>query len=169
MEPRPADLPAATSRRVPATRPAPVAHATGRPSGRLYHRADVLVSYDTFEVSGQRYRVVGLRNLRTARGEAPGSGWMVVLSGAVLAAFGVAASFGRHPSGPGTSTYAVLALAISGPTVVGLYGRHRARRSHQLWGEYFGETRLLYADTDEREFGRVTRALLRACEAAGRR
>jgi hypothetical protein len=146
-----------------------VSYGTSRPVDPLYHRAGTVVTYDVLETGGNRYRIASLRGLRTARGEAsPITWWTVVLSGTVLAAVGITVSFGRHPSGPRPLTYLMLMLAAVVPITIGLYSRHRARRSHELWGEYLGETRLLYADTDEREFGRVTRALLRAREA-GRR
>lgn len=133
----------------------------------LYRRGGILVTYDVLEVAGRSYSVSNLRNLRTSRGGAsPVTWWMVVLSGSVLAAFGVALSFGRKPAGPSPLTYAVLVCAAAAPVAVALCLRRRARRSHELWGDYQGGTHLLYAATDEREFGRVTRALVRACEAA---
>ena len=142
----------------------------GFPMSRpLYRRAGVLVTFDVFESAGHRYRVAGLARLRTARcTQNPVTAWVAVLAGAVIAAVGIAVSFGRHPSGPDSTTYAVLLVAAVLPILAVLYAGHRARRSQELWGEYLGTTTLLYASTDEREFGQVTRALLRAREATAR-
>jgi hypothetical protein len=164
MKPIPADdaRPKALGH-TPATRPIP---ATGQ-AGPLYRSSGILVTYDVFVVGDRQFTVSRLRGLRVARCEAnPIGWWMIVLSGTVLAAVGVALSFGRYPSGPGPVTYAALVLAALAPAVVGLNARRRARRSHELWGEYLGETQLLYSSTDERAFGQVTRALLRAHETA---
>jgi hypothetical protein len=132
----------------------------------LYRHAGVVVTRDLFQVGDRRYRVAALRRLRTARGaQGPVTLVMAVLAAAVLAAVGVAVSFGRQPSGPGRETYLVLLAAVLTPATIFGYGRVRARRRHELWGEYQGETVLLYACPDEREFGQVTRALLRAHES----
>jgi hypothetical protein len=141
-----------------------------RPTGPLYRRRGVLVTYDVFESGGRRYRVDGLARLRTARcTRNPVTAWVAVLGGATVAAIGIGLSFGRHPAGPDRTTYAVLLVAAVVPTLVVLLAGRRARRSHELWGDYLGATTLLFASTDEREFGQVTRALLRAREAAVRR
>jgi hypothetical protein len=132
----------------------------------LYRRADVVVTVRTLSVSGRHYPVSALADLRTSRGGVdPSIWWMAVLSGAVLAAFGVAVGLARDPAGPGRITYVLLGLAVLGPAAVGLIVRRRARRRRELWGDYRGEAQLLYASTDPREFGRVARALLRAVEA----
>jgi hypothetical protein len=158
-----------TGRRMPAARPAPMFVAVSRAATPLYRHAGVLVTYDLLEVNGHRYRVAGLRRLRTARSSRRTvTGATAVLAGAVLAAVGIGISFGLHPGGPGPLTYAVLAAAALLPTTAVLAAGRRARRSHELWGDHGGTTTLLYASTDEREFGQVTRAVMRACEAARR-
>ena len=132
----------------------------------LYRHAGVLVTYDVLEVDGQRYRVAALRRLRTARGtRSPVTVAMVVLSAMVLAAIGVTLSLGRHHGTPHRETYLVLLACVAVPAVVALCTRRMGRRL-ELWGEYRGETVLLYACPDEREFGQVTRAVQRAREAA---
>ena len=43
---------------------------------------------------------------------------------------------------------------------------HRLRpRAFELWGEFRGMTVLLFSSDEERQYGQVTRALLRAQEA----
>jgi hypothetical protein len=96
------------------------------------------------------------------------TGATAVLAGAVLAAVGVGISFGLQPGGPGPLTYSVLVAAVLAPAIIVLVAGHRAHRSHELWGDHGGTATLLYASRDEREFGQVTRAVLRACEAAHR-
>jgi hypothetical protein len=132
----------------------------------LYRRAGVLVTYEMLIVGDRRYGTAGLSGLRVGRcSRNPVTAWVAVLAGAVFAAVGVGVSLGLRSGGPGSVTYAVLAAAVAVPTLVVLYAGHRARRSHELWGEYHGRTVLLFTSTDEREFGQVTRALLRAREA----
>jgi hypothetical protein len=125
----------------------------------------VVVTHDILAVDGRRYRISALGHLRTARGgHAPGTLAMVLLCAAVLAAFGVAYSLGRHPAGPSRETYLLLLAAVLTPAVIAGYSRYRVRRRYELWGDYLGDTVLLYSCADQREFGRITRALLRAHE-----
>lgn len=150
---------------VPRARMSTPAHHDRR-AAPLYRQADVVVTYDILQVGDRRYRVSALSRLRTARGsDAPVTAAMVVLTAAVLAAVGVAVSLGRNPVGPSRETYLVLLAAALVPASIAVYGRLRARRRHELWAEHRGETVLLFQCRDEREFGQVTRALLRAHEA----
>jgi hypothetical protein len=160
------DIPAvARSAKVPASRPAPSSPPSRRATSPLYRHGAVIVTRDVLQVDGRRYRIAELSRLRTARGRPlPGAMATVLLSAAVLAAVGVAISFGRQPGGPSRETYLVLLAAVLAPALVAGYTRYRARRRYELWGDHLGGTVLLYSCPDEREFGQITRALRRAQE-----
>jgi hypothetical protein len=167
MEPVPtrtADVPAARRRPAHHSATAPDRDAGSQP---LYRHRGVLVTYDVLVVGERRHAIAGLSRLRTARcTRNPVIAWMAVLVGAVLAAVGVGITLGLHPSGPSRETYLVLAVAVTLPASVVLYGGHRARRSHELWADHQGQAVRLFAGTDAREFGQVCRAVMRAREAA---
>ena len=155
----------ARSADVPGPRPAVAGPASRRAGSPLYRHAGVVVTHDVLEVHHRRYRIAALSRLRTARGgHVPVTMAMVVLTAAVLASVGVAASFGREPAGPSRVTYLFLLAAVLGPALIAGYARYRARRRYELWGDYLGRSVLLYSCPDQREFGQVTRALLRAHE-----
>lgn len=155
------DLPFDATHRRPAARPAP------RPSALFYRRAGVVVSGDALQVPGHHYPMAELSNLRSSRRTAdPATWWAVLLSGAVLATLGAVVSAAGQPAGQDRLTYPLLVVAAGCLAAIGLYARHRARRTYEVWGEFHGRTCLLFATTDIREFGQVTRALRRAREAA---
>lgn len=169
MEPGPAPAPVRVqppARRVPAEiRPARSADI-GPGVAMLYRRAGVFVTYEALVVGDRRYAIAGLSGLRVGRcSRSPVTVWGAVLAGALFAAVGVGVSLALRPGAPSSVTYAVLAVAVAVPALAVLYAGRRARRSHELWGEHHGRTVLLFASTDEREFGQVTRALMRAREA----
>ncbi len=164
--PAPARLQPPARRTPTEIRPAWTPGPGGPGPAPLYRRAGVLVTHEVLIVGDRRYGIAGLSRLRVGRcSRNPVTPWGAVLAGAVFAAVGVGVSLGLRSGEPGSLTYAVLAVAMAVPVLVALYAGHRARRTHELWGEHHGRTVLLFASTEEREFGQVTRALMRAREA----
>ena len=50
------------------------------------------------------------------------------------------------------------------PIALVSFGHRMRPRAYELWGDYRGMTVLLFSSDEEREYGQVTRALLRAQE-----
>ena len=145
------------------TRPQPIASSTAPPTP-LYRQPGILVTSEAFVVAGRRFPVRDLSNLRTARGPHDRLTMRSVLvTGAVLGSVGVALGF----SGAALSATTVLLLGAAAfvPIALVSFGRRMRPRAYELWGDYRGMTVLLFSSDEEREYGQVTRALLRAQEA----
>jgi hypothetical protein len=116
-----------------------------------------------FLVGQRRFDVTELHNLRTVRGPhhplAIRSGLCSVAGVALIGLF-----FRQlQPAGALGAVSAVLILA--GVSIgVGL----RRPRSHELWADYRGMTVQLYYSDDERRYGAVSRAIIRARESSWR-
>jgi hypothetical protein len=133
----------------------------------LYHRPGIRVTFRTFSVGQTSYPIGELTNLRTARGPHDRMVRRAVgVSAVMVGAVGVLLGFtgGLHRLGAG----AYLALGAAGvlPVLAALAGRRWRPPAYELWGRHEGADRLLFSSDEERQFGQVTRALLRAREAA---
>ena len=107
-----------------------------------------------------RFRVGDLARLRTARSRRhPMARAAFPMAAGLLAAIAILVPLAqRQPA---------LWLCLVGTVAVpvGLALAVRARSSHQLWAEYRGRTVLVFASQDEKTFGHVCRALIRARES----
>lgn len=146
-----------------ATRPQPITSATPPPTA-LYRQPGILVTSEAFVVAGRRFPVRDLSNLRTARGPHDRLTMRSVLvTGAVLGSVGIALSFSGARMSP--TAFLLLGAAAFVPIALVSFGHRIRPRAYELWGDYRGMTVLLFSSDEEREYGQVTRALLRAQEA----
>jgi hypothetical protein len=124
------------------------------------------VTHEVFEVAGRRYPVADLSGLHTVRGEHDRlTVRAVVLTGALLMAVGTALSVTRRPADLSALTYLALLVGAFVPLTLAMIGSRMRPRPFELWGRYQGTVLPLFVTDDERQYGQVTRALLRAVEA----
>ncbi|GIG93190.1 hypothetical protein Pen02_81260 [Plantactinospora endophytica] len=114
-----------------------------------------------FVVEGRRFPVAELSHLQTARGPHE-SLWATVLALAVALAFAATLTW----RGLGGIVGATLGGAATFVALGAVLMHRRRPRTYELWGMYRGQTVLLFVTADERRFGQVTRALIRAREVA---
>ena len=130
----------------------------------FYRSSELLISREAFVplFSPHRFALADLRRVQVVRGASvPGN--RRTATTATVGALAVAAAVG--PAVDATRGWAVAALAIVGTVAVMLISHALRRPRWQLQAEHNGATILLYSTTDERTFGQVKRALVRALEA----
>ena len=153
------------------------ARPEGNPSGRpafvtprpdtLLRQPGIRVSGRWFIVGSRRYDVTELSHLRTVRGpHDPLTIRAVITTSVVLAAIGavMAASNAGRPIR--LSAVPALAAALLVPVVLAWVGHRLRPRPFELWADYRGLTIQLFYTDNEREYGQVCRALVRAREMA---
>lgn len=155
--------------RRPQTRPPALPNRAGPAPQRtlqvLYRQPGLCVTTDRFVVAGKQYPVTELTRLRTARGPHDSlTARTVVVTGAVLATVGMALGLTRDLSQVGPPAFLALGAAAAVPVLLAAVGQRLRPRSYELWGEYQGMTVLLFSTDHERQYGQVTRALVRAQE-----
>ena len=154
----------ATRPRQTAATPAFAAGAARRPP--LYRQPGILVTTESFVVAGRRFPIRDLSNLRTARGPQDRfTARSVLVAAAVLGAVGLALAFTGDLGRQGPVVYLLLGAAAFVPIALVSARRRLRPRAWELWGDFRGATMLLFSSDQERQFGQVTRALLRAQEA----
>lgn len=150
------------------TEPVPSTGGVAPPSGTTphtvayYDRHGILVTNRHFCVGGYRYEVAALTQVRTARGSRHPGATAALVTAATEAVF--VAPFATV-IGAGTGLL-LATVALSVPCGVGLYCACRWPAHFALLATYRGHPVTLYLTRDEREFGRISRALRRAIEAA---
>lgn len=127
-----------------------------------YRRGAVSVTDQWFAIDGRRYAVSGLSRLRTVRGPRNPIARGVTLVAALLT---LAVAVGWQRFGEATVWVGVAALALLPAGLAAATWRIR-QRHFELWADYHGESIQLLITTDERVYGAITRALIRAREAA---
>jgi len=130
----------------------------------IYYR-DTLVQVTTqwFTVGDRRFAIQDLHNPRVARTEGDRGTLGAGIAAVLLVQTTIAVELALH-------SYEMWALATSaaaGVAVAAMIRAHRRQQVCELWAEYRGETVRAYRTRDAREFGQVTRALMRAIEHAG--
>lgn len=133
----------------------------------LLRRPGIRVSGRWFIVGSRRYDVTELSHLRTVRGRHdPLTVRAVITTGVVLAAIAalMAASSASRPMK--LSAVPALGAALVVPVVLAWVGHRLRPRPYELWAEYRGTTVQLFYSDNEREYGQVCRALVRAREMA---
>lgn len=147
---------------------APVArNKPQRLSGPLYKHGGIEVTREQLVIDGFHYPVIELRNLRIARGARhPITVRAAVITMVVF--LGLAATLGlaANPAEVSGGTYAAMGAAFVVPFVLAVLGERLRPRAWELWADHYGITVLLFLTRDERQYGQVTRALLRAKEIA---
>lgn len=149
----------------PGTRSARPDPVTPLRSAPLYRQPGICVTYHWFIVGRRRFPVSELTHLRTARGPRdPLSQRAMVVTGTVLGSVGATLGFTRGMNQVTPAAVLALAAAAFVPLLLAAFGHRMRPRAFELWGEYRGLTMLLFTCDDERQYGQVTRALLRAQE-----
>jgi hypothetical protein len=135
-------------------------------SAPLYQRPGILVTRDWFVVGGRRFPVSELHHLHTARGPAHQlTVRSVTVTAIVLASIGITLGMTTELDNLSAQTYLALTAVAFIPFLVATIGHRLRPRAFELWGEFRGMTVLLFSSDEERQYGQVTRALLRAQEA----
>ncbi|HEX5594900.1 MAG TPA: DUF6232 family protein [Micromonosporaceae bacterium] len=133
----------------------------------LYRQPGICVTTEWILVANRRLPVRELTTLQTARGpHHPLVARAVVVTGLVLAGVGAALSFTGGLARLSTSTYLALGTAAFVPVLIALIGQRLRPRAFELWAQYQGRATLVFSSDDERQYGQVSRALLRAQEMA---
>lgn len=139
----------------------------GRPPETLLRQPGILVTDRWFVVGSRRYEVNALSHLRTVRGPHDSlTIKAVVTTGVVLAGLGAVLTASTSGAGQPIRYGALPALgaALLVPAVLAVVGSRLRPRPYELWGEYHGLTVQLFYSADERQYGQVCRALVRARE-----
>jgi hypothetical protein len=153
--------------RSPAAQPVTQADVTSRkPAAPLYRQPGILVTRDWFVVGGRRFPVGELHHLHTARGPAHQlTVRSVTVTATVLVAIGITLGMTTELNHLSAQAYLALTAVAFVPFLVATIGHRLRPRAYELWGEFRGMTVLLFSSDEERQYGQVTRALLRAQEA----
>jgi len=130
------------------------------PVRRLYYQsADAAVTDHWFVTPNRRYVVAELEQVRITRGAYDPVA--VSAAGAATAVVAVAAVSISQLSPMAWA--AMIGFALTAVTVAGVTWRLRPR-PFEIWAEYRGVVVRLFQSTDEKTFGHVCRALIRALE-----
>lgn len=141
--------------------------AAPRPVSVLYRQPGVRVTSRSLIVGGRPFAIVELTDLRTGRGRRDPMAVRAIVAIAIgLAGIGATLGFAGDLDRLGLKTYLALSAAVLVPLLTAAAGHRLRPRPFELWGQYRGRTVLLFSTDHEREYGQVTRALLRAQEAA---
>jgi hypothetical protein len=133
----------------------------------LYRQPGVCVTSRSLVVANRRFPIIELTDLRTGRGRRDRTTVRAVVVIAIgLAGIGASLGFAGDIDRLGPKTYLALAAAVVVPLLTAAAGHRLRPRPFELWGQYRGRMVLLFRTDKEREYGQVTRALLRAQEAA---
>ncbi|MDP9799807.1 hypothetical protein J2S43_008319 [Catenuloplanes nepalensis] len=132
-----------------------------------FEAADVIVTPEYFEVAGRRWPTSELAGLRTVRGPFDQlTVRAVAASGVSLLAIFAALSFGNGLQALGPAAFVVMGAAAFVPMLLGVVGNRTRPRVYELWGDYQGMTVRLFVSDSERQYGQISRALVRAQEIA---
>lgn len=132
----------------------------------LYRQPGILVTGEAFVIAGRRFPIRDLSNLRTARGPQDRTTMRAVLVAvAVLAVVGVTLGATGDFARLDPAVYLALGAAAFVPIALVGIGRRLRPRPWELWGDFRGRTVMLFSSDDERQYGQVTRAIVRAQEA----
>lgn len=132
-----------------------------------FDAAAVIVTPQYFEVGGRRWPTGELLGLRTVRGPFDQlTVRAVAASGVSLLAVFAALSFGNGMHALSPAAYVVMGAAAFVPMLLGVVGNRTRPRVYELWGDYQGMSVRLFVSDSERQYGQVSRALVRAQEMA---
>ncbi|MEU7755381.1 DUF6232 family protein [Micromonospora sp. NPDC049101] len=137
----------------------------GARSTLLYARPGIIVTVDRFTVGRTSYRVADLTHLRTTRGPHDRIAVRAVaITAGMIGGVGLLLGFTGGLQHLTAGAYLILGAVFLLPGALALAGDRWRPPPHELWGWYGGAETLLFSADDERQFGQVTRALLRARE-----
>ncbi|MGI5215067.1 DUF6232 family protein [Plantactinospora sp. CA-290183] len=133
----------------------------------LYRQPGIHITTEAFTVAGRRFSIAELTQLHTARGpHDPLTIRAVAVTAAVLVGIGVALGYTGDLYAFPATTYVGLGLTAFVPMGLAAVGHRWRPPAYELWGRYQGSMVLLFSSDHERQFGQVTRALIRARETA---
>lgn len=131
----------------------------------LYEEPGIHLTPEMLVIAGRQFPVAELSHLRTVRGpHHPIVVRSVVATGLVLVVIGVTASLTSHLHQLSPATYLALGTAAFVPVLIAAIGQRLRPRAFELWAQYQGQQVLVFSSDHERQYGQVTRALLRARE-----
>lgn len=137
----------------------------GARSTLLYARPGIVVTVDRFTVGRTSYRIADLTHLRTTRGPHDRIAVRaVVITASMLGGVAMLLGFTGGLQRLTAGAYLILGAVLLLPAALALVGGRWHPPPHELWGWHRGAEVLLFSADDERQFGQVTRALLRARE-----
>lgn len=136
-------------------------HPAPRPMRTYYQAASVRVTDRWLTVGDDRYAIAELHDLRTARGPRDRLVLGAIVVAGSVAVLGAVGMPYLHTmlAWAGVALFATL-MACLAATTVRIRNRH-----YELWAAYRGADVLLLRTSDERAYGAITRALIRAREA----
>ena len=130
----------------------------------FYDRAGIRITERWLTVGGRRYPVDQLRNLRRARGR----GDRTTRRAVCLATLSLLVVAAAGPLLPAAMSMAIVVAFVGLPVVVAAVRARLVRPAHLLWADYRGRIVQLHETRDETEFGKISRALVRASTCAWR-
>ncbi|MEU8183776.1 DUF6232 family protein [Micromonospora sp. NPDC049044] len=123
------------------------------------------MTVDRFTVGRTSYRIADLTHLRTTRGPHDRIAVRaVIITASMLGGVGLLLGFTGGLQRLTAGAYLILGAVLLLPAALAVVGDRWRPPPHELWGWYGGVEVLLFSADDERQFGQVTRALLRARE-----
>jgi hypothetical protein len=133
----------------------------------LLRRPGIRVTGRWFIVGSRRYDVTELSHLRTVRGRHdPLTIRAIITTAVVLGAIGAVMAASNASQPIQLAALPALAAALLVPVVLAWLGHRMRPRPFELWADYQGTTIQLFYCDNEREYGQVCRALVRAREMA---
>ncbi|MFY1655140.1 DUF6232 family protein [Solwaraspora sp. WMMB762] len=154
------------TRQTPPRRGSPVPARPGSSVGRTFYRQPgICVTGEWFVVAGRRFAVRDLTELRTARGARDRlTGRVIAVTAVTLTAVAVTVGYTRGLDEVSAGAYLAMLAAAFVPVAVAWLGDRLRPRAYELWGRHQGLLLLLFSTDDERQYGQVSRALMRARE-----
>jgi Family of unknown function (DUF6232) len=137
---------------------------SGRPMRTFYRDQRISVTDRSLTIEGRSFAVGELADLTTVR--RPASRLLSYATAVVTAPIAaVAVAMAIIDGISGWWWVMVSSAGVTATTAAAVLRVMQPPRS-ELWSQYRGEQVLLLSDRDEKRFGQICRALLRACESA---
>jgi hypothetical protein len=126
-----------------------------------YHAHGVVITSRELSVSGERYEIAELIDIVQSRGARhPGTTVALIIAGVEAVIIAPLLGVVRAPA-----VWLLGGVALVIPCVIGLVYARRWPARYELIAWYRGQQHTLFATRDAHEFGKVSRALLRAVQA----
>ncbi|MFV2020268.1 DUF6232 family protein [Micromonospora sp. LOL_023] len=141
------------------------------PGPAFYRQPGICVTPEWFIVAGRRFAIRSLTELRTARGPRDRlTGRAVAVTAVVLAGIAMTIGFTKSLHEVSAGGYLALLVAAFIPVCCAWIGDRLRPRPFELWGRHEGLMVILFSTDEERQYGQVSRAVMRAremCRLAG--
>jgi hypothetical protein len=134
-----------------------------RPARRVYYQRNGVQITERWFLAGElSYPVAHLNRLRTSRGPLHP---LVQTTAAIALVFTAAFVVSFQLVGHNPAAWFGLGVIAVVPAVMAGIGARFQRRPYQIWADLHGETVLVFSTLDEKTYGHVCRALIRARES----